>query len=769
MRNQNQENSTLEPDTGARPTRAAKSKGRAQVVPENPPSKPAKTLSVPAAQPAQRVRPQAARSPDANAEVMDEDPTANPSLKKAKAPTVSAAKRTSKAAASARSQQVHLQPTEHQDADAEVLYEDPHANPALKKAKAPTTSTAKHAPKAAEAITPQQARLPPTEHQSDANAEVMGEDTAANRSLKKAKVGTASAAKPAPKAPAPVKPQQVHPQPAESQDTDPNAMEEDPPTNRSSKTVNAVTVSAAKRTPKTAPVKSQKAQSINANKAGTSLAVPNELNAMDVDQAPLRKHKSATMSAVDSEAIQASPDSTSDSADGPQPKKSKKTSVPAKPPGTGKAPRTVTTASSRSSSTLKPLAVAPKELASSADKSAPGACKEVATSSAKSTAAKKKDKALQKTALAAAQNALLLKEMADLKALLAEKEAENLRLQQTAIKAQQDFDAKNRLIPRPPGERGKDGWNLQKHMGLENDDETYGKIRRCVRYAVYESQLNIWKKITDQDEKSLFTCYAVIKKRWPFMEQFEGNWATREFVKGICQNARRHCRNKGLDDPTLPAQLLEGDDEGSDKRKRRKTSKSGKASTSTKSKSKGKGKAKAKNPAHAESDGSGNDRAANGEGSDDEPEEIVDTRNSQVKDGGDNSSPVDEEAAVEDDNAGKEDVDGNGDGDSDDGDNGDDNDGRDRNCDLNSDDGNDNDDDDGGNSNCNDDGDSDGHCDGNDDGDGNGNGNGNGNDDSEDVEERDDEQDQTVEEEEELIMRSDEEEDLENSNDEDED
>ncbi|KAG8929440.1 hypothetical protein FRC01_004339 [Tulasnella sp. 417] len=244
---------------------------------------------------------------------------------------------------------------------------------------------------------------------------------------------------------------------------------------------------------------------------------------------------------------------------------------------------------------------------------------------------------------------------------------------------------------------------------------------------------------------------------------------TREFVKGICQNAHRHCRNKGLDDPTLPAQLLEGDNEGSDKRKHRKTSKSGKASTSTKSKSKGKSKAKAKISAHAESDGSGNNGAANGEGSDDEPEEIVDTHNSQVKDGGDNSSPVDEEAAVKDDDAGNEDVDGNGDGDSDDGNDGDDDDGRDRNCDLNGDDGDDNNDDDGSDGNCNNDGDSDTHSDGNDDGDRNRNHNGDGNNDSEDVEERDDEQDQTVEEEEELIMRSDEEEDLENSNDEDED
>lgn len=61
-----------------------------------------------------------------------------------------------------------------------------------------------------------------------------------------------------------------------------------------------------------------------------------------------------------------------------------------------------------------------------------------------------------------------------------------------------------------------------------------------------------------------------VKDRFPKMAQFEGNWATREFVKGICQNARKHCRRKGINCPTLPAELLDndgnggGDDDGSD-------------------------------------------------------------------------------------------------------------------------------------------------------------------------------------------------------------
>lgn len=46
------------------------------------------------------------------------------------------------------------------------------------------------------------------------------------------------------------------------------------------------------------------------------------------------------------------------------------------------------------------------------------------------------------------------------------------------------------------------------------------------------------------------------------MERFANNWATREFIKGICQNARRHCRKKGIKDPTLPPELLESNGSG---------------------------------------------------------------------------------------------------------------------------------------------------------------------------------------------------------------
>ncbi|KAG8934652.1 hypothetical protein FRC01_001388 [Tulasnella sp. 417] len=172
----------------------------------------------------------------------------------------------------------------------------------------------------------------------------------------------------------------------------------------------------------------------------------------------------------------------------------------------------------------------------------------------------KNGSAQPKSAVAVAQKIVLEKENVNLKALLEAANAEIDRLQNESSQVQQDQVAHNQLIPRPRGERGKNRWNLQANMGLKKDYKLYSNIRRCVRYAVYEAQLNIWKKITEQDERALFTCYTVVKQRFPYMNQFENNWATREFIKGICGNARRHCRRKSITDPTLPAELLEFDD-----------------------------------------------------------------------------------------------------------------------------------------------------------------------------------------------------------------
>ncbi|KAG8994397.1 hypothetical protein FRB90_000441 [Tulasnella sp. 427] len=177
------------------------------------------------------------------------------------------------------------------------------------------------------------------------------------------------------------------------------------------------------------------------------------------------------------------------------------------------------------------------------------------------SANKTKKSSNEKSALVAAQKAVLEKQNADLKDRLAATEAEIRRLTEVNVSAQKELTAITQLIPRPPGERGKNGWNLQDKMGLKNDKETYGNIRRCVRYAIYKAQLDIWIKINQQDQMSIFTCYSLVKQQFPLMGQFEGSWATRELIKGICSNARRHCRKKHITDPRLPVELLKDDED----------------------------------------------------------------------------------------------------------------------------------------------------------------------------------------------------------------
>lgn len=78
---------------------------------------------------------------------------------------------------------------------------------------------------------------------------------------------------------------------------------------------------------------------------------------------------------------------------------------------------------------------------------------------------------------------------ASFQAQLAAKDAEVLRLQHVNRQTQQEHRP-NQLIPRPPGERGKNGWNLQKHMGLENDPEAYHNIRVSQVYTTCKFSLS---------------------------------------------------------------------------------------------------------------------------------------------------------------------------------------------------------------------------------------------------------------------------------------
>ncbi|KAG9017103.1 hypothetical protein FRB90_001746, partial [Tulasnella sp. 427] len=46
------------------------------------------------------------------------------------------------------------------------------------------------------------------------------------------------------------------------------------------------------------------------------------------------------------------------------------------------------------------------------------------------------------------------------------------------------------LIARSPGEKGKNGWNLQEAMELKDGDTLYSEILRTARHSISRSGLN---------------------------------------------------------------------------------------------------------------------------------------------------------------------------------------------------------------------------------------------------------------------------------------
>ncbi|KAG8959045.1 hypothetical protein FRC00_002029, partial [Tulasnella sp. 408] len=63
-------------------------------------------------------------------------------------------------------------------------------------------------------------------------------------------------------------------------------------------------------------------------------------------------------------------------------------------------------------------------------------------------------------------------------------------------------------IPRPPGERGKNGWNLQTALQLEGDGDMYNLVLAATRDAIKETGLEWRKKFDEQDPIRVGTCYS---------------------------------------------------------------------------------------------------------------------------------------------------------------------------------------------------------------------------------------------------------------------
>ncbi|KAG9042963.1 hypothetical protein FS837_010193 [Tulasnella sp. UAMH 9824] len=162
--------------------------------------------------------------------------------------------------------------------------------------------------------------------------------------------------------------------------------------------------------------------------------------------------------------------------------------------------------------------------------------------------------------------ALLSEELQELKASLlkAEKLARKYRKYESLY-----LELKNgqpvQLIPRPEGERGKNGWSLRKALQLEGKPDLYLSILASVRQAITAAGLDWEKTFHKQTSVRVAECFRIIKKNNPYLERFEGNWPARELVISCMQNKRKK-RNRKVDEKTSNrsdqtiSYVAEGDD-----------------------------------------------------------------------------------------------------------------------------------------------------------------------------------------------------------------
>ncbi|KIO19367.1 hypothetical protein M407DRAFT_31006 [Tulasnella calospora MUT 4182] len=92
-------------------------------------------------------------------------------------------------------------------------------------------------------------------------------------------------------------------------------------------------------------------------------------------------------------------------------------------------------------------------------------------------------------------------------------------------KAKSDAGPADSLIPRPPGEKGKNGWNLRDAMGLKDDEALYTEILE----ATY----------SEQEPGRLAACFKELKREHPYLNRFQGDWPAKEMVISALQNRRK--------------------------------------------------------------------------------------------------------------------------------------------------------------------------------------------------------------------------------------
>ncbi|KAG8979303.1 hypothetical protein FRB90_008111 [Tulasnella sp. 427] len=100
------------------------------------------------------------------------------------------------------------------------------------------------------------------------------------------------------------------------------------------------------------------------------------------------------------------------------------------------------------------------------------------------------------------------------------------------------------LIARPPGEKGKNGLNLQEAMGLKDNDTLCSEILRTARHSISRSGLDWEATYSEQEPGRLAACFKELKKHHPYLERFQGDWPAKEMVISALQNRQKALQAK---------------------------------------------------------------------------------------------------------------------------------------------------------------------------------------------------------------------------------
>ncbi|KAI5891129.1 uncharacterized protein SCHCODRAFT_02580421 [Schizophyllum commune H4-8] len=103
-------------------------------------------------------------------------------------------------------------------------------------------------------------------------------------------------------------------------------------------------------------------------------------------------------------------------------------------------------------------------------------------------------------------------------------------------------------LKKPDGEAGggKKGFNLQRAMGLEDEDEIYKRIQADVRFNIWKYGLDPWKKYMRQSPEKISHVLQAGRQQHKYLctERFPDDWAQTEMIKTITRNRRKYLRRK---------------------------------------------------------------------------------------------------------------------------------------------------------------------------------------------------------------------------------